>query len=199
MKKMYKVMLLVLCAALLVAGSVMGTLAYLKDTKSVTNTFTVGKVEITLDEAKTDAYGVAVEGAARVTGNQYKLIPGHEYTKDPVVTVVAKSEKCYLYVKVNNGIAGIEANENGNDTIEEQILANGWVKLTGVNNVYYKVVDASASETNIPCPVFGKFTIASNANVADYGSAKIEITAYAIQADGFDDAQEAWTAGNFGA
>jgi predicted ribosomally synthesized peptide with SipW-like signal peptide len=52
MKKMYKVMLLVLCAALLIAGSVMGTLAYLKDTKSVTNTFTVGKVEITLDEAK---------------------------------------------------------------------------------------------------------------------------------------------------
>ena len=199
MKKMFKVMLLVLCAALLVAGSVLGTLAYLKDTKSVTNTFTVGKVEITLDEAKTDEYGVENISANRVTTNSYKLIPGHTYTKDPIVTVVAKSEKCYLYVKVNNGIAGIEANENGNDTIEEQILANDWVKLAGVNNVYYKVIDASASESNIPCPVFGEFTIASDANVANYGSAKIEITAYAIQADGFDTAAAAWTAGNFSA
>jgi len=33
MKKMYKGMLLVMCAALLVAGSVMGTLAYLQMTK----------------------------------------------------------------------------------------------------------------------------------------------------------------------
>ena len=45
MKKMYKAMLLVLCAVLLVAGSVMGTLAYLKaQTGTVTNAMTVGKV-----------------------------------------------------------------------------------------------------------------------------------------------------------
>ena len=34
--------------------------------------------------------------------------------------------------------------------------------------------------------VFEKFTIADEANVADYKDAKINVTAYAIQAEGFD-------------
>ena len=57
MKKTKKVLILGLCAVLLVAASVLGTMAYLTDTKSVTNTFTVGNVAITLDEAKVKTDG----------------------------------------------------------------------------------------------------------------------------------------------
>ncbi len=203
MKKMYKAMLLVLCAILLVAGSVMGTLAYLQmQTGVVENTFTVGNVAITLDEAKVDEYGAQV-GTDRITaattatgaavGNKYKLIPGHTYKKDPTVTVKANSEACYVFVKVVNGIEGIEADT----TIYNQIIANNWIALSGVDNVYYKAVASSISDTK--CVVFESFKLKTDANVADYGNATIEITAYAIQADGFNgDVAAAWTAGGFG-
>lgn len=100
MKTKSKALLLTLCAVLLVAASVLGTMAYLTSTDTVTNTFTVGKVEIKLDEAKVNADGIPVEGAARVTENSYKLMPGNTYTKDPTVTVLKGSEDSYVRMKV---------------------------------------------------------------------------------------------------
>lgn len=100
MKTKSKALLLTLCAVLLVAASVLGTMAYLTSTAKVENTFTIGKVEIKLDEAKVTADGMPVEGAARVTENSYKLMPGTTYTKDPTVTVLKGSEDSYVRMKV---------------------------------------------------------------------------------------------------
>ena len=100
MKTKSKALLLTLCAVLLVAASVLGTMAYLTSTAKVENTFTIGKVEIKLDEAKVTADGIPVEGAARVTANSYKLMPGTTYTKDPTVTVLKGSEDSYVRMKV---------------------------------------------------------------------------------------------------
>lgn len=98
MKK--KMMALVLCVALVAVAAVGATMAYFTDTREVTNTFTVGKVEIALDEAKVTKDGVPVEGANRVLGNEYKLFPGSTYTKDPTVTVGATSEDAYVRMLV---------------------------------------------------------------------------------------------------
>lgn len=95
MKTKSKALLLTLCAVLLIAASVLGTMAYLTSTDTVTNTFTVGKVEITLDE--TD---VTNPNGPRVKANSYKLMPGTTYTKDPTVTVKAGSEESYVRMKV---------------------------------------------------------------------------------------------------
>ena len=100
MKTKSKALLLTLCAVLLIAASVLGTMAYLTSTAKVENTFTIGKVEIKLDEAKVTADGIPVEGAARVTANSYKLMPGTTYTKDPTVTVLNGSEASYVRMKV---------------------------------------------------------------------------------------------------
>ena len=100
MKKTTKALLLTLCAVLLVAASVMGTMAYLTASDSVKNTFTVGKVKINLDEAKVNENGTPVESAARVKENSYKLIPGVTYTKDPTVTVLEGSVESYVRMKV---------------------------------------------------------------------------------------------------
>ena len=110
MKTKSKALLLTLCAVLLVAASVLGTMAYLTSSAEVKNTFTIGKVEIKLDEAKVTADGIPVEGAARVTANSYKLMPGTTYTKDPTVTVKAGSEESYVRMKVtfNNAAALME-------------------------------------------------------------------------------------------
>lgn len=95
MKTKSKALLLTLCAVLLVAASVLGTMAYLTSSDTVTNTFTVGKVEIKLDE--TD---ITNPTGPRVQANSYKLMPGTTYTKDPTVTVKAGSEESYVRMKV---------------------------------------------------------------------------------------------------
>lgn len=105
MKTKSKALLLTLCAVLLVAASVLGTMAYLTSTAKVENTFTIGKVEIKLDE--TD---VTNPTGSRVQANSYKLMPGTTYTKDPTVTVLKGSEDSYVRMKVtfNNAAALME-------------------------------------------------------------------------------------------
>ena len=112
MKTKSKALLLTLCAVLLIAASVLGTMAYLTSTDTVTNTFTVGKVEIKLDE--TD---VTNPTGPRVQANSYKLLPGLTYTKDPTVTVKAGSEESYVRMKVtfNNAAALMEMLPSADD------------------------------------------------------------------------------------
>lgn len=202
MKKAKEIVALLLCAVLLIGASVAGTLAYLTSKATVTNSFTVGKVVLGedgkagLDEAKVDEYGVAVTPAARVTENTYKLIPGHTYTKDPTVHVGANSEACWLFVKVENGIANIEAatatGEDPYTKIAKQVTTNGWTLVDGETNIYYKEA-AKTGDNGADYVVFGNFRLANNADVSNYASEKIIVTAYAIQKDGLSVA-EAWAA-----
>lgn len=101
--KLRRVLLLLACAVMLVSLSVGATLAYLTSTESVKNTFTVGDVQITLDEADVKTDGT-LETNERVKANEYHLMPGHSYIKDPTVTVLADSEDCYVraFVTVND-------------------------------------------------------------------------------------------------
>lgn len=191
MKTKNKALLLALCAVSLVTASVLGTMAYLTDNKMVTNTFTVGSVAITMDEAKVDTDGKPVPNANRVTDNSYKLLPGHEYTKDPTIHVDANSEDCYLFVKVDNQIANIEAEDA---KVASQMDDKGW-KLVK-DNVYVYVGTAAGAtmplavtknDKNIP--VFEKIKIADFVNgtqLKDYENKNITVTAYAVQKAGFE-------------
>lgn len=90
-----KIVALCLCVALAVVAIGGATLAYFTDTDEAKNTFTVGNVEIKLDETNVDA-----PQGDRVQENSYKLIPGVSYVKDPTVTVLEGSEDCYVRMKV---------------------------------------------------------------------------------------------------
>lgn len=199
---MKKTLTVLVALVLVIAMSVAGTMAYLTSTTGpVTNTFTVGKVNITLDEAKVDEYGALVPNANRTNANTYKLIPGHSYTKDPTVHVAANSEDCYLFVKVEDGLTAIEADT----TIADQLAANHWRAVDGVNKVYVYATGTdtktavSAGTTGTDLPVFRSFTLKNDAAVANYATAQIVVTAYAIQADGFGAKTPAaiWTDANF--
>lgn len=122
MKAIRKVLVTGACAALLVGASVLTTMAYLTDTEDVINTFTVGKVYIDLDEARvnddglplttktdddvvsteTDGYYTdeGLQSAYRVKKNDYHLLPGHVYYKDPTVTIESGSENCYVWMSM---------------------------------------------------------------------------------------------------
>lgn len=189
MKTKSKALLLALCAVLLVAASVLGTMAYLTSQAEVTNTFTVGSVSITLDEAPVDANGKETTGA-RVTTNSYKLMPGHEYDKDPTIHVAANSEDCWLFVQITDEIAAIQ----DADTIATQMAAKGWTLVDANANVYAHNAIAKAGNNVV---VFESFKIkgdVENDALAAYANKTIKVIAYAVQADGFDTAAAAWTA-----
>lgn len=195
MKTKRKALLLSVCAMLLVAASVMGTMAYLTaKTSEVQNTFTVGSVNITLDEADVDN---STSGASRDQANAYNLLPGNTYAKDPTIHVTAGSEDCWVFVKVENGLAAFEA--EGTGTIAAQIAANGWTQLSDasgspVEGVYYR--QHTKADTVTDYVVFRTLTIADDANnVQGWSSISgnlITVTGYAVQDANVDTAQAAW-------
>ena len=160
-------------------------------------------------ESKVDENGEDDDGPDRtVDGNSYKLIPKKTYTKDPAITVNKGSVPSYLFVKVKNGISTIEE-ENGN-TMAEQIVKNGWqpVKTNASGEVLYLYVGQNATddpkidpalvkakyvgkaEADEVIEIFKQFTIKENAAVADYAGAKVTLTAFAIQTEGFTEGKD---------
>ena len=206
---MKKSIALVMMAVLLVAASVMGTLAYLTSTDTVKNTFTVGKVAITLDEAKVDENGKVIADAERVKENSYKLMPGHKYTKDPTVTVKAGSEESYVRqivtVSFNKELNDAQLATNL-DSIFQGYNASEWVRnAKDVKNEngktvityeyrYKETVTATDGDTKLPA-LFTGIKIPENWTkeiLEGFGEFEINIVAHAIQADGFTTADAAW-------
>ncbi|MBR6549317.1 MAG: hypothetical protein IKT68_07230 [Clostridia bacterium] len=188
-----KVLLLVVMAVLLVVSTVFGTLAWLtSETETITNTFTYGKVEITMDEAPVDSYGQVVEGDRRTT-NDYKLVPGHTYTKDPTIHVGSESENCFVMVKIENQL-GEDATFDLIDLPAEYSTNDQsvpWEEYTtvaeGNTKVYYLPV---AVKPGAEVKVFEEFTFSTTVGsedkpIANYEGLQIILTGYAIQAEGF--------------
>lgn len=192
-----KKMLALAALLLLIVATLGGTLAYFTaTTNEVRNTFTIGKVAITLDEAKVDAMGVPVEGQARVESNEYKLVPGHTYTKGPTVKVGDESEDCWVFVKVVNGLETFE--KSGSTTIASQMANKGWTAVSGSEGVYGRSAKSAAGES---LAVFENFTIDDEAGlseVVDTSSLNVTVQAAAVQADGFATSDAAWTAAGSG-
>lgn len=209
--KKTKAILMALCAVLLVAASVMGTLAYLTSTDEVVNTFTVGNVEIKLDEAKVDGNGKALTGesAERVAGNEYHLLPGHTYDKDPMVTVLKGSEKCYVKMTVTfTKAAELDAIFAPNGAAMTSIFAGydatNWIDKGNTENTaantrtyefwYKEPVAALNGDVELDA-LFDQIVVPGTITNAQLDSIKgmtITVNAYAIQADGFTDATDAW-------
>ena len=175
---MKKTLLTILCTVL-VCSCVMGaTLAYLADkTDSVTNTFTVGDIEIDLEET---------------TGDEYKMVPGATIAKDPTVTVAAGSEACYVFVKIDK--------TNNVDTYISYSVDDRWEPLTGVDGVYYcKLgnVGDTLAETVIPVLTDDKVTVntgitKAQLEAADANKPTLTFTAYAVQQQSLT-LEQAWT------
>ncbi len=175
-------MLFTLALVLVVAvASVGGTIAWLTDkTAPVTNTFTVGDINIELTE----------------TERTYKIVPGVEIPKDPKVTVKANSEACWLFVKVEeaNWLSAMES-----DTTTRKVkydIADGWQLVPEQTNVYYREVNATTADADFAVLKGNKVTVSENLTKNDIKdittNPTLTFTAYAIQKEGFDTAAAAW-------
>jgi predicted ribosomally synthesized peptide with SipW-like signal peptide len=185
---MKKVLALALSLSLILAIGVAGTLAWLTaETDTITNTFTIGKVAITLDEAK---LGSTTERTA--AGQAYgAIVPGATFAKDPTFHFAAGSEASFLFVKVENGLAGIEANTDAKPTIAAQLTTNGWTALSGEANVYYRAQPTNTGTSAVDIPAFTSVYIGDTANVA-VENPTITVKGYAIQQAGVGDVAAAW-------
>jgi len=127
-----KTLALLLAVMMLVGGIVGGTVAWLTaKTDTVTNTFTAGDINIELNETGTD----------EDNKKEFQMIPGWTIDKDPILTVNAKSEDCYLFIKVEE-TGGFTA-QNGTQYTFDKFIAyaidtDNWTEL-GKNypGVYY--------------------------------------------------------------
>jgi hypothetical protein len=168
---------LIIATVLVVVVSVGVTVALLvASSKPVINTFTIGGVSITLTETTTE----------------YKMAPGVTVAKDPTVTVLANSERSWLFVKVEK--------TNDFDTFCTYEIQDGWTALEGQAGVYYKLVETSTSDQRFPvlknnC-VHIKDTLTEEQLNAVTVNPTLVVTAYAIQDDGLETAAAAWRALN---
>lgn len=210
---MKKKLLIMSVAMVLVCAFAVGmTIAYLTSTDSVVNTFTVGNVRIKLDEAKVNPDGTPVQGADRVKANSYKLIPGHIYTKDPMVTVLSGSEESFIKMTVTfSNSAELDAifDPTGADLLR---IFNGydsanWTYKGNTKDItantrtyefWYKETVAATDADVALDALFDSITVPgtiTNTQLGTIENMTITVNAYAIQADGFEgNAEAAWTA-----
>lgn len=286
-------LLMIVSLVLALTFSVFSTVAYLTSTAQATNTFTVGDVNISLDETDVDENGgvnypvdtdgdgepdleITVDPDGTITvvdptdpdnpiviepnedgtypdtdidgdgdndqievdedgnlvitdpedpsnptvvepgrdeENEYKLVPGKDYLKDPTVHVVAGSEESYVRMRVViNNYADL-ADLLGSDA---EILAalcpdldtvNWTLKATTPDAAadtieyvfwYKDTVDASEATADIDLePLFTTFHVPEHLESEDLSKLsdlQMDVYGEAIQAETFDTAEEAWAA-----
>lgn len=204
-----KILLCCLCVVAIVTASVLGTLAYLTDTSTAVNTFTVGKVDITVDEEKVNPDGTPTEEEdERVQENKYHMIPGRTYVKDPTMTVKAGSEESYVrmlvtitcYDALQEIYDGGFLPQNFVEDWDNEI----WISTKVVDESedgtsatyefrYHKTVTPGAEEDLVLEPLFKTFTVPNTFNATDLEAIQdltITVVGHAIQTAGFADNAE---------
>lgn len=177
---MKKILITIVATVLVCACVVGGTVAWLMDTSdTVTNTFTVGDIEIKLAETTTE----------------YKIVPGNVIPKDPKVTVLANSEKCYLFVQIT---------ESANfRTYMTYGVADGWTAVEDTTGVYYREVDYSTNDQDFYVlkagtdAAYGCVTVlntltADQLEDAETTAPTLSFKAYAVQFANIATAKDAW-------
>ena len=172
---MRKSVLLVIAVVFIVcAVAISGTAAWLAIRVSVTNTFTVGDISISLTET---------------TGSEYKLIPGAKISKNPTVSVKAGSVNSWLFVKIEK--------DNNLDEYVSYALADGWIELS--DGVYYRESTPSYEDVTYNIlkddAVFIKDSVTETMLLAIGSSGnlpRMSFKAYAIQRSSYENAADAW-------
>lgn len=181
-----KIAALIAAIVLVIGCTAGGTVAWLvSKPTAITNVFTVGNINATLTEAATE----------------FKIVPGVNITKNPIATVTANSEDCYLFVKLTekNWPAFTEA-DNTTRKVKYEI-ADGWTELE--DGVYYRVVtkDGTADQSfhvlKDDLVTVSNTLTKENANaIQTAGAPELTVAVYAVQKESMGSVEKAWAAAN---
>lgn len=188
----------IMLALVVIGNSVSGTVAWLvSKPESRVSTFTLGDINITLEESDFGSQPI-------------KIIPGIDIKKDPKVTVMANSEACWLFVKVEESHWPDFKEKNGTRKVSYSVN-NGWNVLKNTPGVYFREVSAEEAQKGIDytvlagnesCPsgvikVSQELTKEEINSISSYGNQpSLTFTAYAVQHAGIDTADAAWATVN---
>lgn len=181
MKKRKIILTSLALALVLVIG---GIAAYLTDaTQTETNTFTVGKVDITLTEP------------SWVAANGQEIVPGQVIAKDPTITVAADSKDAFIFMEVTIPTGTVAGTANTElfkllDSEGNVGVNSGWTLVSKTGNTYvYGYGAASAMEAvskNTTKTLFNSVKFVDNITSAEAtaltGNQNITVKGYAIQA-----------------
>lgn len=204
-----------LSICLVAAVAIGGTMAYLTDSEKVTNTFSVGDLDITLTEPEWDD---------ETDGKD--LVPGDTEKKDPTITAVEHDSYMRVVMEIQDKEGNAITDKDRLDLILQTIRyaspalsedssysLNDLNTVPTVNSDFTLVADKSSSDTNVTgvyyynyndvlkeqatATLFTNIVIPTDWNqtqLQKLGEYKIVIQAQAIQTDNFEDAAAAFTA-----
>ena len=178
-----KIAALIAAIVLVIGCTAGGTVAWLVSKPApIVNVFTVGNINATLTETK----------------REFKIVPGVDIVKDPVATVEANSEDCYLFVQLTEAnwpaFTFTEAGSTARKV--EYTVADGWTKLE--NGVYYRVVAKKDTDQHFDVLKGNRVTVSNtltkeNADaIQKAGTPKLTVAVYAVQKEGMGSAADAW-------
>ena len=167
---MKKGLIVALLVILLISLTFGGTLAWLTDEKGpVVNTFHVGDLSIKLTELNWDQ-------------NENKIYPGAKISKEPVVTVEADSEDCFVFIQCTNNIPSDVAAFDFSGLWKAIDLSNGIYVYT-LDGIHPAIITKSEYDTNLTA-LFTKMTIDENVTrtqIRTLTNPQVTVQAYAQQ------------------
>ena len=181
-----KIAALIAAIVLVIGCTAGGTVAWLvSKPAAITNLFTVGDINAELTEAATE----------------FKIVPGVNITKNPIATVTANSEDCYLFVKLTeeNWPTFTEATEAGSTRKVEYKIADGWTELESEHGVYYReVLKKDTENRTFPVLKDNQVTVSSTLTKKEANAIqkapKLTVAVYAVQKEGMGSVDKAWAA-----
>lgn len=206
MKKKY--IIFVLCGififSTIIVFNVNSSYAFLNDVKEIKNTYTVGNINITLDEANVSELGLVID-EKRVIENYYHLMPGYTYVKDPTVTILNGSVDSYVRILITIDKISILKEIYGENFTLNDLYNNfnsNWIYSgetiiddTITYEYRYQTIINGLNEDKKLEPLFDSFTVKNDLTkeqLTNLSSLEIKIIAQAIQATGFQDENTAW-------
>lgn len=196
MKKFKKSIVALSLSTAMLAIAGFGTLAYFTDTETASNSFTVGKVDIDLrEESWHEENGV--------------IIPGRTIEKDPTVIIQQGSVESYvrMVVKMPENLFRVSNLANAqdpaitfNDMDNEVWIMSEPMSIDGEVTIVFTYHEKVAAPTDVVKlePLFTELAIGNHVDneVAALLGEKfnIDVSALAVQAEGFTNAEDAFTA-----
>ena len=179
-----KIAALIAAIVLVIGCTAGGTVAWLvSKPAAITNVFTVGNINATLTET------------AKTETTEFKIVPGVNITKNPIATVKANSENCYLFVELTeeNWPNFTEAGSTTRKVKYE--IADGWTKLK--DGVYYREVTKDDAKDQVfhvlqDDQVTVSNTLTKENADAITGTPKLTVAVYAVQKEGINTPADAW-------
>ncbi len=135
------------------------------------------------------------------TGQRYIYAPGVALSKDPKVTFSENELSAYVFVKIEADGWEYSSRAFNVDGLISWSVADGWthIETKGSTVVFGRLVKAGEPLSEVPIISGNSIAVSEDAKNSDLETIKDKIgkltfTAYAVQANGFENASSAWNA-----